>query len=942
MRRFFPDLSSDDYGRLLPLLQGSPALQPLSAREALAMPAARELAIAELGASHEEKNFEAVIQAWGDAFVEQFFGEADLTHKLHLSVRRRCEETLALYVTRSLVQEMNRWGPSDVSGEARYKQFCVAVAANPLSFFNAYPVMRDRLRVALANQLDGLRSLFRRWSSDADEVSAKLGLGTCRTVTGVRSSGDTHNGGQSVSIITLEDGSKVVYKPRSTEAELDFYQFCNALRPITGYAPDAPAVVLRPGYGWVQHLEDDGGAVEPRALGRLLAVMYLLNSRDMHFENVFNMDGNPTPIDLETIMHPHRVRVDYEMASTSDLHARLDMSVYGTGLLPVLLGRPGRDGYIDVGAAHGGQAVGDSPFKEYYLSKAFHADARVVLGTPPRRGTDPAERDDASAQGERVDPRTFAREVTGGFAEAYTAIEENRDTVHAFLETHFTTTQLRYIHNPTTQYVGILRMLTGPDASSQTDVTSGLVSRIAIPSRECDPRLVHSEIRQLLAGDVPYFTAVANEVKIRDDQGRHVADLAETPLSRALVTLQAMGEEDLHEQLRFIHIALGAKIPEDHAEPTRTASTASRLSVTDLVRQTADWLVARVGADRFDHLPKTWIGPVVSADDAKPWPPGVAGYDLYAGRTGTALALAAAARATADGTYERAARDVFDPLAAIIVDPEIDLNNATEQGPGIYTGLPSTLWALSMAGKLLDEDDYATAAVAGTHLFPEGWTTGEPDDTYWDLLSGGIGSSLNLTQSSRHLTVDEVSDALSSRQHDPGLAHGNTGIIHALTRRTASGTCPETVLPLLHDRLTAAVTDNPDSQGSAVVPVSWCNGLSGMVVATMTLGCDDLTELLVLRLQQAVRNGNLGSYTLCHGALGAYEVLRLVSSDPRAHDVREELARSLPPWRLLQGLNDTTRRYNHSPALMAGRAGILWHAATRTGAVPHDLSPLIP
>src|SRR5262249_128807 len=122
---------------------------------------------------------------------------------------------------------------------------------------------------------------------------------------------DPHRNGRRVSILGFADDRKIVYKPKDVQVDA-------AWTTLLGWLNDheAPirlrgaAVLVRDGYGWVEHILAD---TRPDACdaplyysraGGLLALLYILRGVDFHYENVLISDNCPMLVDVETLLHP--------------------------------------------------------------------------------------------------------------------------------------------------------------------------------------------------------------------------------------------------------------------------------------------------------------------------------------------------------------------------------------------------------------------------------------------------------------------------------------------------------------------------------------------------------------------------------------------------------------------------------------------------------------
>ena len=122
---------------------------------------------------------------------------------------------------------------------------------------------------------------------------------------------DLHNNGRSVKILSFDDGSQVVYKPKELRLDAAWYEVVNDLNrrnpPI-----DLRAVktLARKGYGWTECISHEPcqdklscGRFFRRA-GALLALLHCFVGTDIHRENVMAAGEHPVALDLEMILQP--------------------------------------------------------------------------------------------------------------------------------------------------------------------------------------------------------------------------------------------------------------------------------------------------------------------------------------------------------------------------------------------------------------------------------------------------------------------------------------------------------------------------------------------------------------------------------------------------------------------------------------------------------------
>lgn len=963
--RLYPELVADEIDLLITPLDECPLpVDPIADRPVLP----QLLPVTDLGPGAERFSFERVARAVADHFWATGWDPAlegrlaDPAAFAGRALEVLVGDVLTLMI-RPLVQSLEP--VPGRSAEDAYRDYCAALLADGLSDLAArYPVAWQRVRSALTARVAAVSEAVRRLTADHDLLSRVFGVAVAARIVAVGLSGDTHAGGRAVSVVEYDDGSRLVYKPRPVGSEAGYERLVGFLNRDFGTSFHAARVLDRRGYGYVEFVHADPSApVDLRRVGELAALLYALNARDMHFTNILSTTDGPVPVDLETLLHPHRQQSTGTPETARSGYRRIEESVFGTGVLPLVVTREGRDGYVDVGYLGGGEVRGRGPFRTFRVVHPFRADMRVEWDDGERPVTMHRDQVGETAAGL---VRSACEEMVAGFTEVYQLIGSRRAAFLRAVKVRFEGIELRYIHNATVQYGHCLRMLTGAAASADPDLARGLLKRIGIASRGADQRLVESECAQMWSGDVPFFLLRADGTTVTDGSAdrRAVGEFERTPLELFRDKVSGFGPADLDRQIHLIRVAFNAKLPDPHhriesdrvldREPAAVGGagedeTGLRALALRLGHGLADTMVE----DRFAHLPHTWIGPVASAENNRPWPPGVLGYDLYTGRVGPALALAVLGRTLGDPALTAAAEAVFVPAARVLTDELYELRSIARAGTGAYNGFAGTVWSMATAAGVLDRPELAAAAHAGAEFLRGPSPQDGPG--WFDTVSGGLGTLLvrqSLTGPEGDAALAEEAGAacgfavragMPARMEYSGLAHGLAGLLLLAGRTAAQADDPRAA------RLADAVVDQLDTAfraddggvrtnrtGPANVSDSWCNGTAGLLVALSEAAAAGLVDpARVTALLDGLRDGEMAtSLTLCHGLLGLHEVLGLVGgpAGPAAGDLRDRIAAHLTPQRIATSVDDPGIRYNHSPSLLVGQAGVAWHLATRLGA----------
>lgn len=159
----------------------------------------------------------------------------------------------------------------------------------------------------IKNSIEFLNRLY----SDKDELSRFLEIDKSefKVDTFSMDAGDTHNRGKAVTIITLKNKLKFVYKPRNLYANIAYE---NLVKQINSYGKTLDLKFVKTlsyeDYGYEEFIiheycsnESDLQQYYTR-FGQLVSLMYVLNATDMHMENVVANGAYPYLIDLETIL----------------------------------------------------------------------------------------------------------------------------------------------------------------------------------------------------------------------------------------------------------------------------------------------------------------------------------------------------------------------------------------------------------------------------------------------------------------------------------------------------------------------------------------------------------------------------------------------------------------------------------------------------------------
>ncbi|MBO3741459.1 type 2 lanthipeptide synthetase LanM family protein [Actinoplanes flavus] len=899
--------------------------------------------------------FGRVLRPFADDAVERITAGAgpcdwlDLPRvTLHLGTALR--RGLVDLAARALVAELHRWGARGrLTGDderARFLDFACRMASpgGLAGLFTRYPVLARLLAQAADATVTATRELLDRLAADRDEVVGAL-LGTPDpgpVVAIVAGLGDRHQNGRTVTFVDFADGSRVVYKPRDVTTQVVMGRFIDRLS--AGHPELSPGIartVARSGYGWTAYVaaRDLPDRAEAgrfyRRQGALLALLHVLRTTDMHYENVIADAGTPVLIDTETLFN-----AELTPAGDGDPAAgALALSVYRTALLPLLV--IGDQGAADLSGL-GGDRDGHCP-----TSMVDWLDAgtdRMRLVRRPFAMTGSANR--PRVAGVDLDPGEYERSIVAGFRQAYDFVAAHRAEFAAAVAA-CADLEIRVVTRPSWMYATILDETTHPDVLRDALDRDEAFS-VLYANRTANPllaQLVGHEITAMWNGDVPMFLASAGRGELRAPDGTcFPVPLPRAGLAAALDTLAGLGHVDRRQQEWIISATLatrhgapahplprpGAPAP---APPTNPVVHPDALLTA--ARTMADAIVARMsGEERIN-----WLG--VEHVDGQ-WLVLPMGASLGTGYLGVALFLAELAAVTGVGRYAGQARGAVAGMPAL-VDLFTDHPELAETvGWGGLNGLGGIAYGLARLGLLLDDPalrDAAArlAALAGRSspaLSGPGWADG---------LAGCLAA---LSAARLHLGPGSASDAeidcadrlARIADHDDGtlplsFADGLSGIAWALVR---CGPRPEH--RAAGRRLAARVVARATG-GGAPVGGGWCNGDPGVALAGVCVP-REMPAADVTALADGPAHRDL---SLCHGELGVLEVLRTIAASgdqpsPAAAALHRRTGRVLEALRRNGPVCGVPGNVG-TPGLLTGLAGI-GHGLLRLAA-PGDVPSVL-
>jgi class II lanthipeptide synthase len=779
--------------------------------------------------------FGSLLQPWVDGAVDRLSGLVEfdverLRPSLERGMRmrlRRCGEPAILDLFRrsgcgyrSWIVEQRRSGFADL--------------------FDTVPVWGRLAAGGAASWVDAMAIFFRDLGADEDAVRTELLHGDDSAVIELELSGDPHNGGRQVVIVTTAAGRRVVYKPRSVAAESTVAMAGRHLQDHGGLDFDPVAPVIDRGrhgwMGWIESSPPTGAEMTAysRRAGALLAVARAMAITDLHDENLLPAGDRPVLVDLEclaTARPNDRVHPDPDGPAQS----LLDRSIIDSDLL-VNSRRFAREGR-DMSGLTGFQVTGAVDEAPHYVWSGLGTDAITLDRTRTRRQCDePALMLDIDA-------------VLEGLAHT-----EERIARHGLGIDWSRSVTTRVLVQDTTFYSGLLdRSLTVGALSDGLwySIEMEQVAAAATLDEATSWRLAAaSRERELLeAHDIPLFVIDWN-----DTSGflgsREIPELVDEPGTKTIAARREDGTPDrrrlqgelalmlLGMRLELARRRAGQEAPESTVAPRTSVTAAEPCSVTDRCREIAEHLERHAVRDDFGGLcwldvdnPGQVLAPMLTDDG------------LCGGNAGVAIFLAALARETDEIRWADLAR------RSLAGEPPM-------RDTSLYLGRSGRGYALSVVGALLDDRELADRGTGLLRSLPgPADADAKPLDVLFGLpgIAGALGAVATMTgdeslaaQATDYARLGERewrNAATGGRRgrieaHRIGVAHGITGLALCMTRVFEATEDPQLLAWI--EEMVATENDRVDRRGGLPARLDavnrepdrgWCWGAAGYVMA---------------------------------------------------------------------------------------------------------------
>ncbi len=851
-----------------------------------------------------------------------------LNESLYLNLAQNLGRKLLDAASRTLVLELNIARLKGLligeTPQERFVYFSKLYLNHPQLFIELleeYPVLARLLVVTSQHWVAAMAEFFERLYKDWDVITHLFNNGEplgklIHIKAGIS---DSHNRGRNVIHLWFNNGLQLIYKPKPLGISVKFQELIVWLNKNGLPISQRPIKISdHENYGWVEFIQPISCQSEKEIKrfywrqGSHLALLYLLNAVDFHYENLIAHGEYPILVDLEALFH-NDINMPREKDVENSAYFKawqiLNQSVLRVGLLPQpVFSKDGRKSFDMSGL--GGSDGQVLPFTNPML-QAVHTDE---MRYENKHGKLMGGSNLPELKKQSVDATLFTEDIVAGFKETFDLIIRKKDKLAVKVE-GFANVSVRQVLRMTRQYGMLLQESYHPDYLRNGISRDMLFDKLWAQVAVSHPFLrvaVPSEHHDLLFGDIPFFSAKPNQTGLWDSRQKYIPDFFNSSsLVEVQKKLKNLSFDDRDRQIDFIRKAMiSLKKTSPHHEPIKfsdiklVTQNNEKSLLLEAALKIGEYLQAEAIWGTEDAC---WIGVSVEEEvNTMQCQLSPIGTSLYQGVAGLALFFAYLSEITQ--------RDDLKSLAVAALYPAkkhmLAVQTSDYLGIGAFTGHASLIYSCHQLAKLWNDATLYQSVTDSLAEFEKLLSDYEGND----ILTGEAGAAivlLNLYRDTKNPKALELAtrcgqnilnNALEMDGNGfawkipvaeiplAGFSHGVAGIVWALLELAAAtgnhrfhdmacqGLKYERSLYLPQYRNWLDARDMGVTTTQPQTMLAWCHGAPGILLGRV-LGIPHLDDEYIrdevdISVKTTMKEAHLaGSHSLCHGALGNAEIL---------------------------------------------------------------------
>lgn len=405
------------------------------------------------------------------------------------------------------------------------------------SLLSNFPLWKYNLAHFLCSTTCYLNEVFEKMEKDFEEIKDLFSTQNLTIKNIYLEQGDRHHDSFVIKFET--NCGYLFYKPRSNDIGKAFENINNRLTGLENSILDMkfPIYYGSENYSWVR-----GISYKPiknkneeknyyKRIGQLLALFYILDGNDMHYENLISEGEYPIPIDIETLFS---TKLFLNKCSNSSLISESEInytttSVKNIGFIPTFL-KVGDKTY-DISSINIEDEINQSNKKSH-----LHKAGKCFLNLDE-----------------------IEDEVMRGFRNVYWTFTNNKDILVPFIFKTVSGLKIRYLNHMTAEYGIIKDSILKPICFYNPQYAFAITARIFNYNK--DPGEVELyEQEELLNLNIPYFKVeIANGNLILNDDRAIKSFFRKSPWELFEEKVKYLGKNDFEFQIAVIKKLFSAR-----------------------------------------------------------------------------------------------------------------------------------------------------------------------------------------------------------------------------------------------------------------------------------------------------------------------------------------------------------------------------------------------
>lgn len=753
----------------------------------------------------------------------------------------------------------NKLVGNDSSERFKYFEKIVTTKEFDIYFSNKYPVLMELMDTKINSMISFFDEILNNFINEKKEIEQVIGIRIDKITDIVLGQGDTHNNGKTVAVLHFH-GQKLIYKPHSLDTDRVLSNLLEITNKYTALRLEHLKFISYSDHGWQEFKDYEEAQTNSSIknlyirLGNFLGLFFIMNTSDMHYENLIINRDMPYFIDTETLMVPSR----FEKSNQNDVVSlnNFEDSIMLSALLPFKTRKSIMD--MDLSGIFGEKIV-SKKFKTMnvvdYGLDTMHIEKKLLDLVDSKQN-----------KNRNINVFDYRDDLINGFTEILNIIINNKHVFLDFFEKSVPNDlKLRQILRPTMVYGKFLEAALNPVYLLNNEARNSLFD-ILLKGNESSLR-VRDEISCLKQGDVPYYMSAYSNCNLYDgenhiiDQDFFVTSSKECILSK----ISNLTKTNLDFQVELIKLSYTSKLEKLFVNDKLTVKKReNRYKNSSLVFD----IIQNIEKKKFYNQPfKSYDYAMLHLIPNESYIGGL-NISLYEG-IGMLLTLM---------YHRRLNNENMDDLESMINTLELNYKLDTDTlSYSVFDGKGSLVYLFYNAYKLSGKRDfYEKSLVILSEIVDDLKKTNELDFMY------GLSGILVLLN---NMNEDENSIVLKQYIHDIGYlilnlldknnletigyAHGLTGIAYAilLTYKTIDD-------QKFYNYAVKLIKKENLLMLNEKINVGWCRGYSGILLARSQMKplmrLADIKWLDINKLTQKFIEEfyDVKSFCLCHGLFG--------------------------------------------------------------------------